>query len=630
MKSEKADSVFATEGEKLALLERALAAESELKRVKELHLQKFGQVLAANRRLAEVEDHCRRVEAANHVAAFDRDDMRGELARVSDLLHVTGLEAERLRAERDAIRSSTSWRVTWPVRAAGRLWRRLKEPLYVQLIKNSDLFNAAWYATAYRDVRGAGVGLVQHYLRHGAGEGRNPSLLFNTAWYVSQNPDVVAVGYNPLVHYLRFGRKERRQPLPPDSLSAKVPKSSADIAGVPIPRFHGILGKAHHISPSLDSGDSRPIILVLPAIFAVGGVENNTATIMARLSQMFRFVVVTNESHTAETGCLFDLIKDHCTAIFDLAAIAQREQHVDLLAAICRELSPDLVWVCNGSVWYHQNIDALFNIFRSAPVVDQQVYDQDAGWISHLTPEYAARVGRVIAINSRIKEKLGSTIASPDQIDLIYPACNLSRIRPINEGVARTEPKQRRQYTFLGRLSEQKRPLDLVEVARITAERGAPIEFKMVGVGPLAQPCQDRIDALGLTNISIAPFTSDVQSVFDESDALIFVSAFEGLPVAMLESLSAGKPVFATDVGDISKVGAELGGGVCVVEDAIGRPDRIADALIYFDARIASYQAEAFRVAPDVRRRFGAETVAEEYVKCWTKAWIQAAAREST
>ena len=83
-----------------------------------------------------------------------------------------------------------------------------------QLIGESGLFSRAWYLGQYQDVSNSGVDAIEHYLRRGASEGRDPNRYFDSDWYLQQNPDVASAGINPLVHYIRKGAEEGRDPSP--------------------------------------------------------------------------------------------------------------------------------------------------------------------------------------------------------------------------------------------------------------------------------------------------------------------------------------------------------------------------------------------------------------------------------
>lgn len=98
-------------------------------------------------------------------------------------------------------------------RIAARLRRRIVHDVVnpsVLVIGQSDLFDAEWYIRQYPDVAAAGLNPVEHYVFHGAAEGRNPSAEFDTSFYLSNNPDVARAGMNPLQHYIENGAKEGR------------------------------------------------------------------------------------------------------------------------------------------------------------------------------------------------------------------------------------------------------------------------------------------------------------------------------------------------------------------------------------------------------------------------------------
>ncbi len=130
-------------------------------------------------------------------------------------------EVETVHGERARVLASPAWRVTAPLRgvapalgageadyAGVRGRARLQRD--ARLIAGSQLFDAAWYRQRYGDVATEGLDPAQHYLRHGAREGRDPGPRFSTSGYLGAHPDVAAAGLNPLVHYLRRGAAEGR------------------------------------------------------------------------------------------------------------------------------------------------------------------------------------------------------------------------------------------------------------------------------------------------------------------------------------------------------------------------------------------------------------------------------------
>ena len=79
-----------------------------------------------------------------------------------------------------------------------------------EAIRQSGLFDEAWYLKRHPDVRKKGMDPIKHYLRYGASEGRDPGAGFSTKGYLRRYPDVATSGLNPLLHYVRYGIAEGR------------------------------------------------------------------------------------------------------------------------------------------------------------------------------------------------------------------------------------------------------------------------------------------------------------------------------------------------------------------------------------------------------------------------------------
>jgi hypothetical protein len=71
----------------------------------------------------------------------------------------------------------------------------------IRVIRESGLFDPAWYLARYRDVASAGIDPAGHYLHRGAQEGRDPGPNFNTKEYLKKHPGLDASRTNPLVHF---------------------------------------------------------------------------------------------------------------------------------------------------------------------------------------------------------------------------------------------------------------------------------------------------------------------------------------------------------------------------------------------------------------------------------------------
>ena len=109
----------------------------------------------------------------------------------------------------------------------------------------------------------------------------------------------------------------------------------------------------------------------------------------------------------------------------------------------------------------------------------------------------------------------------------------------------------------IGRLSEQKGHLLLLEAANLLAVQGLEFKLVLVGDGPLRSDIEKQILQLGLQNhIEITGWASGdrVQQEILASRAMVLPSFAEGLPVVIMEALALNRPVISTYVAGIPEL----------------------------------------------------------------------------
>lgn len=138
------------------------------------------------------------------------------VAQLQQRLEALFIEARGLEAEVIRLRALHPLMIRRPsrppllLRLVYRLLPRLRRPRDIRTLRDSGLFDAAWYLEHNPDVRAAGSDPVRHFLDHGAAEGRDPGPHFSTAHYLALYPDIRDGGHNPLLHYLTAGWDEGR------------------------------------------------------------------------------------------------------------------------------------------------------------------------------------------------------------------------------------------------------------------------------------------------------------------------------------------------------------------------------------------------------------------------------------
>jgi glycosyltransferase involved in cell wall biosynthesis len=118
----------------------------------------------------------------------------------------------------------------------------------------------------------------------------------------------------------------------------------------------------------------------------------------------------------------------------------------------------------------------------------------------------------------------------------------------------------------------------LVRAAQIVHAALPEVRFLIVGDGPERDSLAALVRHLGLEEVVLlSGHRSDVGDVLAASEIVASSSAFEGSPLALMESIGAGKPVVATRVGGVPEIVRDGIEGLLVPP---GDPTALADALL--------------------------------------------------
>ncbi|UCE73422.1 MAG: glycosyltransferase family 4 protein [Methanomassiliicoccales archaeon] len=118
---------------------------------------------------------------------------------------------------------------------------------------------------------------------------------------------------------------------------------------------------------------------------------------------------------------------------------------------------------------------------------------------------------------------------------------------------------------YLGRLAANKGVYELID-AFSSAKKKTNKGLKLILVGPgRITEINRRINALGLKNdVLVLGKAEDVKGYYLASDVFVLYSAFEGLPMVLLEASSCGLVIIATRVGGIPTLIRDKANGLLV------------------------------------------------------------------
>lgn len=98
-------------------------------------------------------------------------------------------------------------------------------------------------------------------------------------------------------------------------------------------------------------------------------------------------------------------------------------------------------------------------------------------------------------------------------------------------------------FVGVGRIEPQKRPLFFLDVARRIYAECPAARFLWVGDGSLRGTWEEKVDDYDLHEVvHCAGWQEDVEPFLAAADVFLHVAEFEGLPLALIEAMSAGLP----------------------------------------------------------------------------------------
>jgi glycosyltransferase involved in cell wall biosynthesis len=191
--------------------------------------------------------------------------------------------------------------------------------------------------------------------------------------------------------------------------------------------------------------------------------------------------------------------------------------------------------------------------------------------------------------------KFISTWVDPD---VFFPATDSARRRLRESLGGRLGIRESdRVLISVGRLDSQKNPLLLIEGFALLAQECPDVKLIIVGDGVLREQIQERIACHRLADrVTLAGLRPprEVADLLRLADCFVLTSAYEGMPMCVLEALGCGIPVVTTRVGEVERV-VRLGENGEILSQPT--PENLKQSLKNCLARAASYRGDACRAA---------------------------------
>ena len=182
-----------------------------------------------------------------------------------------------------------------------------------------------------------------------------------------------------------------------------------------------------------------------------------------------------------------------------------------------------------------------------------------AGWKTKLVVAIekilAQRTHFLVAIGNEVKsDLLKAGIGNESRYSVFFPGL------PKPHTASKAELRKHLELdcaaiycTFVGRLTQIKRPDRLLDIAAAMVKREVPIHFLVAGEGELFESSKSRAASEKLP-VTFLGWRKDIDELFAASDIAILTSDNEGIPLTLIQAAQAGLPIVAPSVGSISDI----------------------------------------------------------------------------
>jgi glycosyltransferase involved in cell wall biosynthesis len=174
-----------------------------------------------------------------------------------------------------------------------------------------------------------------------------------------------------------------------------------------------------------------------------------------------------------------------------------------------------------------------------------------------------------------------------------------------------------RMVLSTGRLAHQKGLEYLLEAA-LLVKREIDVPFKLVlaGAGPLYPFLEKLIHDRSLgREVALLGFRADIGDLLAASDIVVLPSLHEGLSIALLEAMAAGKPIVATTIGSNLEV-TNQGQAALLV------PARNSEALANAITRFIRNPSVRLLKSTKARELFGAHYTEERMIESYKTLYL--------
>lgn len=307
--------------------------------------------------------------------------------------------------------------------------------------------------------------------------------------------------------------------------------------------------------------DKKTKLLFIFPWMVVGGADLFNLDLIKRLNkEKYESVILTTIPSNNPLRQQFEEYAE----VYDMSTFLDRQDYIQFTDYIMKSRNIDMVIVSNTPYGYYM-VPYLKGKYPTVPFIDY-IHSVDLKdpreAFGRCTMDIDKYLSNTYCCNNFTKNQLIEKY-NKTNVETLYIGTDSKKYDPkkYNKNKLLEKynlPKDKKIITFIARLSEEKRPLMFVKIAKRLLEKRNDLYFVIAGDGPLMTKVQTKVD----NNFKLLGMVKESEEIYAISDITINCSSLEGLALTSYESLAMGVPNISTDVGGQPELIDNTVGGV--------------------------------------------------------------------
>lgn len=309
------------------------------------------------------------------------------------------------------------------------------------------------------------------------------------------------------------------------------------------------------ITPKCVDNNKINILMILPWMIT-GGADRFVLDLVSNLDKnKFEITILTTEPNK---NVLRQQFEENAT-VYDLTSFLSQKYWLSFINYIIEKNNINLIFNTNSKFGY-SILPYLKSKNPNIPIIDyihmEEWYNRNGGYSRYSTMMKSV-IDKTLTCNENSKRILKEHFGrNSEEIETVYIGVDEEKFNPSkfnkNELLEKYGLQNEKRYilSYICRISEQKRPILLLEIVKKLKEKRNDFLVLVVGNGNLLKKMKKKASEMEiLENIKFLGNIEKTEEIYALSDATINCSIKEGLALTSYESLSMGVPVISANVG---------------------------------------------------------------------------------